>query len=233
MSRKIMKIAYWSAVAIFITLVLCSCNSGTMRDQRLVQLYRKALPSVVMISGDRTTDWEEKVRGVATGFFINKEYVLTNAHVANIIVDGTVELRLWNGDVISAKKVAVCNRNDLALLRIDPNDVKFYDIPELSFDTVPQIGETVFVVGSPYLYYNTMTVGIFSRGTTINKDYDWLWRDCEVYFVDAGVEGGNSGSPVLDVDLGVIGIVSGYCGKMTVVIPAFNIRCFLKEYNGQ
>lgn len=229
MRSKILKSVCWSVTIIIAVLILCSCNSGTTRDQQLVCLYRQALPTVVMVSGDRIDDWgweEGKTVGVATGFFINERYVLTNAHVANIIADGTVKLQLWNKDIISAEKVAIDNHNDLALLEIDPNDIKFYDIPKLNFETVPQIGETVFIIGSPYLYYNTMTVGIFSRGTTIGNDYRWIW-DCEVYFVDAGVEGGNSGSPVLDADLGVIGIVTGYCGKLTVVIPSYNIRSFL------
>lgn len=208
--------------------ISCSYNPQMTRNQRLIQLYRQAVPTIVTVSGDRIDDYEDKVRGVGTGFFVGKNHVLTNAHVADIIIDGTMKLQLWNGETILAKKIAVDERNDLALLQINPDDVKFYDIPELSLDTIPQIGESVFIIGSPYLYSNTMTVGIFSRGTTVGNDPRWIW-DCEVYFVDAGVEGGNSGSPVLDVDLGVIGIVSGYCGKLTVVIPAYNIRSFIAE----
>lgn len=220
-------------IAVLIGLVL---HSPYSKREDLCQSYQRVSPIVVTVRGDRLNDWDpNNIVGVGTGFFIDEKYVLTVAHIINSIDANTVELRLWDEQIISAQLIAKDDANDLALLQIDPNDIKTYEILELNFRTDPQIGEMVFIIGSPYLFNNTMTKGIFSRGTTIDKDPRWFFK-FDIYLVDAFVEGGSSGSPVFNVNLKVIGIVTGYCGKLSVVIPAYSIVDFLianKVYYGK
>jgi S1-C subfamily serine protease len=180
---------------------------------------------VVLVEGDVTDDYIPEIRGIGTGFFVDKEHVLTVAHVANHLIDDTIRLVLWNGQKIAARKIATDELNDLALLRVDFNDVKFYKIPRLNLGTDPQIGELVFLIGSPYLFRGTMSVGILSRRTTIVPNSLW---NCDVYLVDAVCEGGHSGSPAFDAKLGVVGILTGYCGKFSVLIPSYSVCCFLR-----
>jgi len=226
MRSKIINFIYWIAVVVVMGLILSSCNSG----QWLVQSYREVLPTVVLVRGDRIDDSTNEICNVGTGFFIAPKYVLTVDHVANIIAEGTIELQLLNGQLIPAKKIAVDRFNDLALLQIDPNDVKTIKISKLNLNTYPQVGETVFIIGSPNSFYGTLTKGILSRGTLKRNAFNWYW-DCEVYFTDAITEAGNSGSPVFNVRSEIVGIVTGYYAKFSVVIPSYSIRAFLKEHN--
>lgn len=226
MISEIVKIA----LIVVVTLVPASCRSDESslfghQSQWLVECYRHVLPSIVTVRGDVPNQWGDvEHRGMGTGFFITDEYVLTVYHVAKA---GTnLEIVLWDKTVIRADMHAVDSRNDLAILRIDPNEVRFYNIPEFDFETNPQIGEVIFVVGSPFLFDGTMTVGILSRKTT--RIPRW---DCDVYLVDVAVNGGNSGSPVFDAKFRAIGIVKGYCGSFAVVIPSYSIRCFLRATN--
>ena len=213
-------------------MILCSCNSGNSRDQQFVQLFQRAVPAVVVIRSDRTMENNRFPDiGKGTGFFINDEYVLTVNHVVEAYRGIPIELRLWNGEAVEAEVVARDTIHDLALLRIDPNAVEHYKIPKLNLETDPQIGETVFIIGSPHMYYNTMAKGIFSRGSTLGRNSRWLWKR-EVYFIDVTTMKGNSGSPVFNVELGVIGIVSGTYSDITVVIPSHRIRSFLVENKG-
>jgi len=210
-------------------LISLSCSPNLSKLQQGALVYQQTLPSVVMVKGEVMNNWRgSEIQGIGTGFFINKEYVLTNHHIASIIADGTIKLRLWNGEMISAKKIALDEKYDLALLQVDVEDTRFYDLPELNLETIPQIGDEVYIIGSPRLYYNTMTKGILSRKSTTGNSAGWLWN-CKIYFVDAPIQGGNSGSPVLDIDSGVIGIVSGMGGNLTIVIPSYSILSFLKE----
>lgn len=227
MRSKIIKFIYWIVIAVIMGLILYSCNSG----QQLVQSYRQVSPTVVMVRGDETDDGINKPYDIGTGFFISKQYVLTVEHVINQTIEGTIELQLWNGQLIPAKKIAVDKFNDLALLQIDPKDIKSYKIPKLNLETYPQVGESVFIIGSPNAFYGTLTKGILSRGTSKRIVFNWYWS-CEVYLTDAIIESGNSGSPVFNTRCEVIGIVTGYYGKFTVVIPSYSIRAFLKGCNG-
>lgn len=233
MRSKTIKFVYWVVVAVIIGLILSSCNSAPSAPsapsaQQLVQSYQQVLPTVVMVRGDRTDDSKKEICNVGTGFFITPRYVLTVAHVADLLIKNTVELQLWNERIISAKKVTTDKFNDLALLQIDPNDIRSYKIPKLNLETYPQVGEMIFIIGSPNSFYGTLTQGILSRDTSKRIAFNWYWS-CEVYFTDATTEKGNSGSPVFNARCEIIGIATGHYGKFSVVIPSYSIRAFLKD----
>jgi len=222
MISKIIKSIYWTVVAILVLLILSSCS------QRLVQSYRQVLPIVVTVRGDRNYDETSEIDDVGTGFFITHNHVLTVAHISDNIVGGTVELRLWNGIIIPAKKIAIDRFNDLALLQINPKDVKPYKIPKLDLLLNPQIGERIFIIGSPNSFHNTMTQGIFSIGRLKRFASNWPWK-CDFCLVDANIEPGSSGSPVFNINHKFVGIVTGYYNDFTVVIPSHSIHTFLRE----
>ncbi len=135
-------------------------------------------------------------------------YILTNNHV----VEGAnkVKVKLPDGAEYTATKVLTDPYSDLAVVKIDANN-----LPAASFadSDKAKVGEWVIAIGNPFGMENTLTVGVVSG----------LLRDVHVpnpenphggtYYpdaiqTDASINPGNSGGPLVDIDGSIIGINS-------------------------
>src|SRR5258705_421573 len=125
---------------VFLAALYCLLATSPVTSQdRLPDLVRRIKPSAVAIE---TFDarGEKLTRG--SGFFIDKDRVVTNRHV----IDGAyrAEVHLNSGNSFAVKTVvAVDAEADIALLKVDapPSQVR-----SLSLDrTSPQEGESVVV----------------------------------------------------------------------------------------
>ena len=137
-------------------------------------------------------------------------YLLTNQHVVNEMK----EIKLINTDdkEIEAKVLGGDTYLDLAVLRIDKKYVKLVSNIGKSNDS--KVGDQVFTVGTPMGndYRGSVTAGILSgkdRMVSVStSDYgsnDWVMN---VIQIDASLNPGNSGGPLLNVNGEVIGICS-------------------------
>lgn len=137
-------------------------------------------------------------------------YLLTNQHV----VKDMKEIKVINTDKeeIDAKVLGGDTYLDLAVLRIDKKYVKL--VSNLGKSEKSMIGDTVFTVGTPMGndYAGSVTAGIISgkdRMVSVStSDYasnDWVMN---VIQIDASLNPGNSGGPLLNVNGEVIGICS-------------------------
>jgi S1-C subfamily serine protease len=213
---------------------LSNLDVWELQTARTNESYLRVLPSVVSVSGEHYSKrgFFSEIRNgiVGTGFFVSDEYILTNYHITDVITDGTEQVILHNNIVVDVNIVAEDKLNDLALLRIDSNEVGNYDIQPLTFaSSFPLIGETIFIVGSPNGFKSSLTVGIFSKfiaAEELEKNCFW---SCDICLLDVAIIGGNSGSPVVNADLKATGIISGHFGILSVSIPAFTITKFLKD----
>jgi len=140
----------------------------------------------------------QPVRGAGSGFVIDTDgYIVTNNHV----VEGAenVTVRLLDGSQYTATIVGTDKLTDLALLKIEAND-----LPAASFgdsdDT--RVGEWVVAIGNPFGLGGTATAGIVSaRGRDIRSGpYDNYLQ------IDAPINRGNSGGPVFNMDGEVVGV---------------------------
>ncbi len=169
-------------------------------------------------------------QSLGSGFIISEDgYVITNAHV----VGGADEIsvRLNNQKEYRAELVGEDSRTDIALLKIDAEDLPTVTIGDS--DEV-DVGEWVLAIGAPFGLDHSATHGIVSA---IGRD---LPNETYVPFIqtDAPVNPGNSGGPLIDVDGEVIGVNSqiytnsgGYMG-ISFAIPinvAMNVADQLKE----
>lgn len=136
--------------------------------------------------------------GIGSAFLVSPDgFALTAAHV--VTSDAPVEVVSRDGSRASAEVVRVNEIRDVAILKINTIGTT----PCLSpTDTSPLIGSDVFVLGSPAGEELSFSVskGIVSGHRNLDGG--------RFVQIDASVNPGNSGGPVLDRDGRVVGLAS-------------------------
>jgi S1-C subfamily serine protease len=170
-------------------------------------VYQAVRPSLVLIQTRATDgDDEDADRGLGSGVVVNLDGdILTSLHV----VDGaaTIELTFADGTTSAAEIVATQPENDIAVVRaLEPP-------PELvpavlgNPDSVRQ-GSEAYAMGSPFGLSGSISVGVISA---VNRTFTLQESDVTLHGliqIDAAVNPGNSGGPLLNRDGHVIGIVT-------------------------
>ena len=169
-------------------------------------------------------------QSLGSGFIITDDgYILTNHHV----VQGAdeIEVRLNDRRYFAAKVIGSDEASDVALIKIEANDLPTVKIGKSS---QLKVGEWVLAIGSPFGFDYSVTAGIVSaKGRS-------LPRDNYVPFIqtDVAINPGNSGGPLFNLEGEVIGINSqiysrtgGFMG-LSFAIPielAMNVADQLRE----
>ena len=140
---------------------------------------------------------------MGSGFILSDDgYVVTNDHV----VEGAdkVVVRMVDRSEFDATVVGTDPRSDLALLRIDAEDLP---VLKLASNGDLDVGEWVLAIGSPFGLDFSVTAGIVSaKGRSLpterNENY--------VPFIqtDVAINPGNSGGPLFNLDGEVVGVNS-------------------------
>ena len=127
-------------------------------------------------------------------------YIITNRHVINDAEE--IEVVLNDKRTYSAKILGEDSNSDLALLKIEENNLPF-----LKFDNSNnlRVGEWVLAVGNPYNLNSTVTAGIISaKSRKINLLND---GGIESFIqTDAAINSGNSGGALVNTNGNLIGI---------------------------
>ncbi|WP_217473943.1 DegQ family serine endoprotease [Stutzerimonas stutzeri] len=148
----------------------------------------------------RQPERRREVQSLGSGFIISEDgYILTNNHV---VADADeIMVRLPDRSEMQAKLIGADPRSDVALLKIDGDDlptVKIGDSEKL------KAGEWVVAIGSPFGFDHTVTAGVVSAtGRSLpNESY--------VPFIqtDVAINPGNSGGPLFNLSGEVVGINS-------------------------
>lgn len=161
----------------------------------LPELVRRIKPSAVAIE---TFDAHDEKLSRGSGFFIDKDRIVTNRHV----IEGAfrAEIHSSNGNVYPVKGViAVDAEGDIAVLRIDAPAILIRPLP--LDKTSPQEGESVVVIGNPLGLEGSVTNGIVSAV----RDIPTFGR---IIQITAPISSGSSGSPVVNMEGQVIGIAT-------------------------
>src|ERR1022692_5005871 len=147
---------------------------------------------------------------VGSGVIVDASgYIMTNAHV----VEGAQRIRValplpsdtgravavGKRRILEARLLGVHKDTDLALLKIDEND-----LPTLALLTErrPRVGQLVFAIGSPEGLQNSVTMGVVSA---VSRQPD-PEKAMTYIQTDAPLNPGNSGGPLVDMNGSVVGI---------------------------
>lgn len=135
-------------------------------------------------------------------------YILTNYHVIDDA--DTIKVTNIDGTTVTATLLGGDEYTDIAVLRIDSDAALL--AATLSDTDDSNLGDTVFTVGTPVdeAYMGTVTKGIISgkdRTVTVELSSGAEYV-MEVLQVDAALNPGNSGGPLVNVNGEVIGITS-------------------------
>jgi S1-C subfamily serine protease len=149
----------------------------------------------------------EEANGLGTGVVINLDgEVLTSLHVVTNAT--TIELTFADGTTSPAAIVATQPEKDIAVLR--PARLPAVLVPAvLGNPHAMNIGDEALAVGHPFGLYASMTSGVISGFERTFRIQNSDQRIEGLIQIDAAVNPGNSGGPLLNRYGQVIGIVTG------------------------
>lgn len=171
------------------------------------KVYQLIQPSLVLIETTDINEAGEDDGGLGSGVIIDfSGDILTSLHV----VEGADEIILTfvDGTTAAAEIVATQPENDIAVVRtINPPPP--FPPAVMGNPNALQVGDEAFVVGNPFGLYSSMSAGVISgfERTFLMPDSDQ--RLSGLIQIDAAVNPGNSGGPLLNRDGYVVGIVTG------------------------
>ncbi len=170
-------------------------------------------------------------RGVGTGFVIDGNRIMTNAHVVSnarlILLERENDPRQYPATIAH-----IGHDCDLAI--IVPEDKGFFkDSPPLQFDDIPKLHSTVSAIGYPIGGERlSITRGVVSRIEFVLYSHSGIDSHLAIQ-IDAAINPGNSGGPVIQ-DGNVIGVAfqsynNSRAQNVGYIIPTPVIQRFLQD----
>ena len=178
-------------------------------EAQIEAVYEQAAPAVVnittqIIAYDFFMRPVPQEGGTGSGFIYDTEgHIVTNYHV--IQSAESVSVALADGRVFPAEIVGVDPSNDLAVIRIQADDLP-QPIALGNSDNL-RVGQFVVAIGNPFGQEGTLTLGVISALGRIIESPDGRFIG-EAIQTDAPINPGNSGGPLLDLRGHVIGVNS-------------------------
>ena len=178
---------------------------------------------------ENTSSDENEVIPISSGsgFFVNKSgYLVSNYHVVEMC---QYVLAVRDGDLLNVKVVASDITNDLIVGKVE--ELSNNGFLALSSDGA-FLGDNVIAAGFPLAGTLSddlkVTRGIVSSMSGLNNNYS-------EYQIDAAVQSGNSGGPLIDASGNVVGVVVSQLNKYAIlrereIIPE-NVNFAVKSQN--
>lgn len=136
--------------------------------------------------------------GAASGVIATSDgYILTNNHVVDHAEK--VEVTLNDGRKFSAKVIGVDPKSDLAVIKIEADNLAAIPFADSS---ATEVGDVVLAVGNPFGLGESVTLGMISaKGrATLGLDYE------DFIQTDAAINPGNSGGALVDAEGRLVGV---------------------------
>ena len=196
------------------------------------QNVKDAVVKIIVVSHviDKKEPWNSSIqRSSGSGFIIDGERILTNAHVVSnatfIEVQKQAETKRYE-----ANTVAISHEADLAILTLKEKDPNFFKTKKLEFGDLPQLQKEVSAYGYPTggsgLSITKGVVSRIERSAYVHKGKRFISVQ-----IDAAINPGNSGGPVLTKGK-VVGVVMQsrtLSQSIGYMIPVPVVEHFLKD----
>jgi serine protease Do len=198
-----------------IMLSFCGLGPETY-GQQLRDAFRRVEQAVVIVRTEQKglapfpQQGMVSLNGLGSGVLISNDgKVLTAAHLVQSADRTMVEFS--RGELIPARVMGSAFSADVALLQLERNPVNAV-AAVLGDSNKVEVGDQIFVVGSPYGLSRTLTEGHVSGRHSLNNVSENTTA-IEFLQTDAAINSGNSGSPVFSMDGEVMGIVSNIMSR--------------------
>jgi serine protease Do/serine protease DegQ len=191
----------------------------SVTSESIVRSYRRGDPRQEMLrrlfgipDPRQESDEPEERRvpnGLGSGVIVSDDgYILTNNHV---VVDesgdaaDTIMVQLFDDKEFEAELIGRDPRTDIALLKIDAEDLPF--VPMADSENL-FVGDIVFAIGNPLGVGQTTTMGIVSATGRNNLHLLGAGGYEDFIQTDAAINRGNSGGALVDAEGRLVGINS-------------------------
>ncbi len=146
-----------------------------------------------------------------SGFYVSDQgHIITNHHV----IDGCRDMKVHSkGNVLETKKIADDRRNDLALLKISETPKHVFALSTESPFPLQEIVVAGYPFGDKVSSTIKFTQGVVSSIAGLGNDYSQIQ-------IDAALQPGNSGGPILDE----------YGNVVAVAVAKLSLKKILKDY---
>ncbi len=207
------RVAPWLVLGV---LVLLAAGVGTWvwwsrRPQALLARVTEASGAILVLDGTGRT------LAQGSGFFVGPELFVTDHHVVSGGLEARVEVGRQVFRVVGV--VGLDRQHDLALLRTAPATGAFLTLAR----TAPPLGAPITVYGAPTGFAGTLSTGIVSAERVDPES---------PLQISAPVSAGSSGSPVIDEDGLVVGVVTASAAlaqSVNFAVPASRVQDLLDK----
>jgi S1-C subfamily serine protease len=209
-------------ICLFIILISPYSNAiaSTIKDIDDIKKAIVTLDVRVPVSAyDNTGRWQ------GTGFVVDEKQglIVTNSHVSGIASVGTYFVTFYNGQQLEAKLIYYDTFADVAVLKLNKEEIP-NDITRIKFaNQSPQVGDDVVIVGNNEGQGFSMHHGYISDLHAINGSMPQA-----SYILNMNSAGGSSGSPVLNAQNQAVGIIYGAGKTHALACHSFYIKYALE-----
>ena len=207
-------------------------DSAEYTARKAFKRVENSVVNVVVYAGEIGD--ETAADGTGSGIIISSDgYIVTNSHVISDSNQLNVEIITTNGNTYAAAIVGYDSRTDLAVLKIDAENLQAVEF--VNSDQV-EVGQDAIAVGNPggVKYSNSLTKGCVSalnRTVSSNRMVSYIQTD-------AAINPGNSGGPLLNsagqvMGINTIKIASSNYEGMGFAIPSNTVISIANDLIGQ
>ena len=180
---------------------------------RIYAARARGVVTIYALFGDHAANGQASQ---GSGFVVSRQgVVLTSAHVVTTAGQegetGDPEpasqtfVEFSDGERVRAEIVGWDLFNDTAVLRVDPAEHRLTPVP-LGASAGVHVGDPVAAIGSPFGEVGSLAVGVVSATGRAIAALTSRFRIVDAIQIDAPINRGNSGGPLLDAAGRVIGI---------------------------